>query len=458
MKTNTTDEFKAEMVESHWNWLYKVSGAAALITGVLFLIAGINLIAAGLEPSTINGWSSLFGNNWLLLLFSLHAGISGVQPDQLYVLNPFDVVIMVLVATTFLGLYTALRRTSKIWSFIALVQPFLGIVILIATNAAGRSAVMGAVLVISFVMLRSTTFGNATPYAGILASVLLLAGDISVGIARSSIMAVLIAVGYVLLIAWFFLIARRLLQLRHPEKRRSPSIVQEGEEMRNATKVTVSALGALMGVAGIEHGIGEILQGNIAPDGMMILSWPDSALFRTLGGEPAMTIVPNLLITGILAIFVSLIFLTWATLFVQRKNGGLVLILLSIVMLLVGGGIFPPLLGIIIGAAGTRINAPLTWWRAHLSVGFRRFLEKLWLWSFIADLIAWLLLFPGSILLGYFFGVSNMDLIILIVIPSAFGFLFLSIIAGFAYDIQRRIDLLQTPPMRGQLAPTRWAA
>ena len=120
---------------------------------------------------------------------------------------------MVLVAIMFLGLYAALRRASKIWSIIALVQPFLGIVIFIATNSAGRSAVMGAVLVISFVMLRSNTFSNATAYVGILVSVLLLVGDVSVSIARSSIIAILIGIGYVLLITWFSLVGRRLFQL-----------------------------------------------------------------------------------------------------------------------------------------------------------------------------------------------------------------------------------------------------
>ena len=114
--------------------------------------------------------------------------------------------------------------------------------------------------------------------------------------------------------------------------------------MRNATRVFASTFGAIMALAGIEHGIGEIFQGNVAPSGIMILSWPESEFFRNLGGEPAMTVIPNLLITGILAILVSLALLVWAILFVQRKNGGLIMILLSIAMLLVGGGIFPPIL------------------------------------------------------------------------------------------------------------------
>jgi hypothetical protein len=97
--------------------------------------------------------------------------------------------------------------------------------------------------------------------------------------------------------------------------------------MNNATRITVSTFGALAGPAGIEHGIGEVLQGNVAPDAAMLLSWPDSEVFELLNGEPAITLVPNLLVTVILAIVVSLIFLAWVTMFVHRKHGGLVLIL-----------------------------------------------------------------------------------------------------------------------------------
>ncbi len=209
----------------------------------------------------------------------------------------------------------------------------------------------------------------------------------------------------------------------------------------SATRIFVSTFGALLvGVAGIEHGIGEALQGSVPPDGLMIQSWPGPGLFRMLGGEPALTIVPNLLITGILAILVSLIFFVWAAFFVHRKNGGLVLILLSIIMLLVGGGIFPPVFGIILGAVGTRIHAPLTWWRAHLPAGLLQFLAKLWPWSFGAGLIAWLSMFPGLILLAYFFDVEDNPDLVLTLLLGLVGFFFLTIIAGFAYDSQRQYD------------------
>jgi len=70
---------------------------------------------------------------------------------------------------------------------------------------------MGATLAASVVMLRSAGFTKATAYAGILASVLLLAGDFSAGIMpASAIVAAMFGAGYLLLATWFFLVAQRL--------------------------------------------------------------------------------------------------------------------------------------------------------------------------------------------------------------------------------------------------------
>jgi len=203
--------------------------------------------------------------------------------------------------------------------------------------------------------------------------------------------------------------------------------------MRNATKTTVSSFGVVMGLGGIEHGIGEILQGSVTPSGIIFPSWPDSAFFRFVAGEPAMTIIPNLLVTGILAIVFSLAYLIYATLFVQRKNAGLVMILLAIVMLLAGGGIFPPIICIMIGILGTRINVPLNWWRIHFSAGFRHFNRRLWPWFFGACIIAWLLLFPGINMLGYFFGVNDPNFTVILIL-FALGSILLTTFSGFVYD------------------------
>jgi hypothetical protein len=121
----------------------------------------------------------------------------------------------------------------------------------------------------------------------------------------------------------------------------------------SATRAAASIIGVFAGVTGASHGPGEILQGNIAPSGIMIESWPE---LTSLAGEPAMTIVPSFLVTGVLTIIFGLIVIVWAAAFFQRKNGGVVLILLSIMMLLVGGGLFPPGFGVIAGIIGTRIK------------------------------------------------------------------------------------------------------
>ena len=209
--------------------------------------------------------------------------------------------------------------------------------------------------------------------------------------------------------------------------------------MRNATKIFTSTFGVIMALAGLEHGIGEVLQGNVAPGGVMILSWPESAFFHSLAGEPAMTIIPSLLLTGILATFFSLLLLVWSLLFVQRRNGGLIMILLCIAMLLAGGGMFPPILGIIIGAVGTRINAPLPWWRERLPRGPRHFLASLWPYSYTACISSWFALVPGIPILSHFFRVDN-PIILLFILFFALGSLLLTIFTGFAYDSERQAD------------------
>lgn len=179
---------------------------------------------------------------------------------------------------------------------------------------------------------------------------------------------------------------------------------------RSAAGMVASLFGVLAGLGGITHGIGEALQGNVAPDGIIVDSWTQGPIATNMGGEPAMTIVPNLLVTGILTILVSLAVLVWSAVFVQRKNGGRLLIVLSIAMLLVGGGFGPPIIGMLAGVAGTGINAPLTRWRQRLPANGRYFLAKLWPWVFGIAAISGTFLVIGSVILVYFFGLNNADL------------------------------------------------
>jgi hypothetical protein len=183
----------------------------------------------------------------------------------------------------------------------------------------------------------------------------------------------------------------------------------------------------------MEHGVGEMLQGNVRPEGVMIQSWPDTPFFRIEAGEPAMTIVPNLLASGALTILVSVGFLVWAVGFAHRRHGGLVLVGLSILLLLIGGGFGPPLLGIIVGLAATRIGAPLIWWRTRLAPAIRRPLATSCPAAFVACLGAWLLLVPGLPILSYTLGVEDPALVGALFV-AALGLLALTIVAALARD------------------------
>lgn len=200
--------------------------------------------------------------------------------------------------------------------------------------------------------------------------------------------------------------------------------------MKNARDQFVAVMGAWMGAAGIEHGIGEFLQGDIAPKGIMIQSWPGSAFFASLSGEPAMTILPNLRATGILAIIISLLYAAWAVFFARRKHGGLILMLLTIPMLLFGGGIFPPILGLLIGVAAARFQAPAG---TGYVTGFRQQLGQAWRWVFPACCLAWLALFPGIAAMHFFLGINSVA-ITLAVMLSAFLLLFLSYVSSIQHD------------------------
>jgi hypothetical protein len=190
-----------------------------------------------------------------------------------------------------------------------------------------------------------------------------------------------------------------------------------------------SALGAFAGFGGPEHGVFEIMQGNVRPESLMIVSMgppcdPDQVWNAC---EPAMTVVPSFLVTGILSIFVGLVTMVWAGFFVRRKRDGLVLILLSIALLLVGGGLFPPLIGIVAGVVGTRIYAPV----ARRATGLSRFLAALWPWPLVIFFV-WVF---GQFVIGCFFNDFLLNSGFLI--PGLIlGLMALAIASAFARDVE----------------------
>jgi hypothetical protein len=121
----------------------------------------------------------------------------------------------------------------------------------------------------------------------------------------------------------------------------------------SVTIAVASILGIFAGVAGASHGPGEILQSNIAPSGIIIEAWPALTL---LAGVPAMTLIPSFSVSGIVAVILGLAVTIWAATRIQSENGALVLILLSTMMLFVGGGLLPPVFGVVAGIICARVR------------------------------------------------------------------------------------------------------
>jgi hypothetical protein len=166
--------------------------------------------------------------------------------------------------------------------------------------------------------------------------------------------------------------------------------------MKNPLHLTSTFLGIYAGLLAIEHGIFEILQGPVAPDGLIIQAIGPPCQAETVWHAcfPAMTLIPNLFISGFAALVAGLLVVGWSATFLARRHGGWVLAGLLLLMLLVGGGFVPVLIGVVAGVAAGRIGAPLgppgaVW----------RWLARLWPWT----LLLMALWFPASWLLGYFF-------------------------------------------------------
>jgi hypothetical protein len=155
------------------------------------------------------------------------------------------------------------------------------------------------------------------------------------------------------------------------------------------------------------------------------------------GSEEAFTIIPNFLITGILAMAVSIAIAIWSLAFVHKKHGPSVFILLFVTLLLVGGGIGQIVFFVPAWAVSTRINKPLTWWRKVLPENVRPGLARAWPVSLAAASLCFLIALEIAIF-GFVPGMSDPDQIFT-VCWSFLGiglvlYLF-TFVAGFANDI-----------------------
>jgi len=185
--------------QSDRSWLTRAGGTCALLAAAILLIGIVGL--AFRSPSV---------QPWLAVLFGINAGSGEVTLESLEVVAAVDIVLLALTGAAFVGFWPGPGRPHRAWMGLAILLPFAGIAMLLATGLWGRSGLMGGAFVLSVLLVgeRRTRFVG---YLGVAASLLLLAGDFATGGSRSVPIAGLVTVGYVLLVAWFVWIGAKLL-------------------------------------------------------------------------------------------------------------------------------------------------------------------------------------------------------------------------------------------------------
>ena len=198
----------------------------------------------------------------------------------------------------------------------------------------------------------------------------------------------------------------------------------------NSTRLWIIVFGILDGSAGVIHGLYETLRGYTPTGGFYLENFG------------AFSVIPNYLITGIVVILVALSITLWTIGFIHKKNGPLALLILTILLFFVGGGVAQFFFGLIAWGVSTHISSPLTWWKNNLSKSARNLLAKRWLIFFVTGYILltsaigiWLVLLPPGTNHN---NVPTINYLCWSLLGVGLLFQIPTIIAGFARDLVRR--------------------
>ncbi|MFX1520998.1 MAG: hypothetical protein ACFFCD_13865 [Promethearchaeota archaeon] len=208
----------------------------------------------------------------------------------------------------------------------------------------------------------------------------------------------------------------------------------------NATRVIVTTLGLILGVTGMVHGFFEVLQGNTPTGGILIDAIGPEQQRWLYGGESAITLIPNFLITGIVTMCISVVVILWTLFFIRKMYGSSVFLVLNILSFLTGGGVFQVVTFTLTWAFSTRINNSLDWWANQLSAELRQQIKTLWLPFTILGVISYAIVQDIAVL-GAVPGITAPEMILNVVFLLLFfslGCFILAFMCGFAYELERK--------------------
>ena len=208
----------------------------------------------------------------------------------------------------------------------------------------------------------------------------------------------------------------------------------------SATHSIACTLGVLVGVGSIDHGLLECLQG-FRPTSGLIVNALGSGYRWTVwkqGGEGAFTLIPNFLVTGVIATLLGLLMIVWSLRFIRSPYGPSVFLSLGVASFLTGGGVAQIVLFTLAWAVATQIGGSLALWRQLLPPVARPLLGRLWPWTLGVATVLFILALEIAVF-GYVPGVSEQTTILHTcwwILAVALALYMISIGSGFAHDIE----------------------
>lgn len=204
------------------------------------------------------------------------------------------------------------------------------------------------------------------------------------------------------------------------------------------THSITKVLGVLFAISGVEHGVFEVLQGNMATEGFIIQAIGKDMQWWQFGGEEAFTLIPNFLLSGIASIAISLLIIYWSLRKLTSKYGIVIFLVLFILLTLVGGGLrFIPFY-LVTWVYASRMRKALNWWQEFIPETSLPFLARIWRFCLVVVGISWFLALEIAIF-GFFPGQGDATKLFTLCwsfLFVAFVFINIGFISGFARDIE----------------------
>jgi ABC-type Na+ efflux pump permease subunit len=210
--------------------------------------------------------------------------------------------------------------------------------------------------------------------------------------------------------------------------------------LNEATRSIVSTLGVLVGIGSIDHGLLECLQGSRPTPGLIVNALGAGYRWTVWkqGGEGAFTLIPNFLITGIVATLLGLLVIVWSIRSMQTAHGPAVFLCLGVTSSLTGGGVAQILLLTLTWAVGTRIRASLAFWRWLIPRSICPVFGRVWPWTLGTSTVLFAIALEIAIF-GNVPGVSEQTGILHVcwkILAIVLALFLVSILSGFAGYIE----------------------